>query len=349
MERKTEKMLIKDYMGMILKAENYQRTQDTGSHDMAYKRKLMTECATYSNHFCGTVKVAELENGIYAVVDGNSRFHDFKEIFNDEISIKYDASEVSEDGSIKNVKKSATYSELPEYMRRNIDSADLDVTFCYNLTLEERARLFNNENNGKAMSAFSKAGVIQADTYYTACEMLLDFLRRHEAITKANELNDVHKQMLAQIVANAKGCYSSGNKTLAQNIAGTDVDLERFKLALDTLETSEYSAKDKYELITLISILYQSDSTVAEIATRAGIAKGFNNCDYRIADLIGLYTPNCLHCSFDTAGANSAVKNAERFKKALAKVKSFMQENYIPVEDESEQHLTLEQLAELGG
>lgn len=307
-----------------LTAEVFQRTRQTGSHNKAFAEKMLQDCADEPSHYCGPVHVAKIEDGKYSVLDGNSRLNDFRRWLKGELGVKYPATEIKKDGTTREVMKKGNINEVPAYIKEKIETACITLVELDAPTIEERAELFKQLNTNKSLTAQQKASVIMPDSFYIACENMAAFMEAHEMLTEAQRLNDVHMHAVAQIIANANGCYASGNKKLMENISGIDVDLDKFNSALDMLDESEFGRNDKYELITIVSICYNRDLTVAEVADLVGIERGFNNCDIKISDFMNKYTENCIHCSFDTAGANSAVKNAERFSKMLKKVKNYM-------------------------
>lgn len=344
---KKMKKTMTEVLGMNLTAEKYQRTSKTGSHNKTYAQKLLQDCANKKNVYCGAVHLATIKDSdVMAILDGNSRYNDFKKWYNGELSVKYITEETNEKGEKKNVTNTVTIKEAPAHIKANIDSAWVDIITLENLTLEERAAEFKKLNSGKSLTNAQKAAVVMPDSFYTCAEMLQAFMENHGMLTDAQKLNDIHIHSLAQIIANSRGAYAASNIKLMQGIAGQEMDAEKFGNVLDILNETEFGKNDKYELITLATILYNDGATVADIAAQVGIEKGFGNCDLRVADFIAYYTPNCVHCSFDTAGANSADKNKERFAKMLKKVKSYMADKYVTEEtDEKAEAVTLADVA----
>lgn len=333
-----------------LVAESFQRTKATGSHSKAFAETILQDCANNREHYCGAIHVSKMENGQYSILDGNSRLHDFREWLAGNLQVKYPATEIKKDGTTREVLKKGNINEVPAYIKSNIESAMFYVVEMESANKEERAEMFKMLNTNKSLTAQQKAAVIMPDSFYAACDRMLQFMQEKEMLTDAQRLNDVHVHAVAQIIANVNGVYASGNKKLMENIRGIDIDVDKFNSVLNMLSETEMGKNDKYELITLVSICYNDDLTVAEVADLAGVERGFNNCNIRISDFLDKYTPNCVHCSFDTAGANSAIKNAERFAKMLKKIKAYMaQFNTESHSERIEQPLTLAEAARVAG
>ncbi len=343
-----EKTML-EVLNMNLVAEKYQRTHKTGSHSKTYAQKLLQDCADGVNTYCGAIHLATIKDSDQmAILDGNSRYNDFKKWYNNELSVKYLTEEPKEDGTMKTVTNTVTYADAPQHIKRNIDSAYVDIITLEGLTLAERAAEFKKLNSGKSLTNAQKAAVIMPDSFYTCADMLYMYMDNHGMLSDAQKLNDVHVHALAQIIANSKGVYASSNIKLMDNIAGSEIDVDRFSEVLDILDETEFGSKDKYELITLITIMYNGDATVADVAAQVEIEKGFANCSIKIADFINNYVPNCVHCSFDMAGANSADKNKKRFEKMLKKIKVFMADKIVPEDtDEIAQNVTLADVAQV--
>lgn len=319
------KTTVKEFLEMNLVAEKYQRTVTTGSHNKRFAEALLQNCADKANAYIGPVTLATInDSDALALIDGNSRYNDFKKWYANELQIKFIAEEVNEKGETKTVVKTTTYKDAPQVIKDNIDNAWIEVTVLENLSLGERQEYFKKLNSGKALTNAQKAAVIMPDSFYKCAEMLGEYMESHEMLTDAQRLNDVPMHSMAQIIANLNGTYTASNKKLMESIEGIDIDSEKFAHVLEILNETEFGKSDKYELITLATILFADDATVATIAEVVGIESGFKTCDIRISDFTNEYKPNCVHCSFDSAGANSVNKNVERFTKMLRKIKNYM-------------------------
>lgn len=325
MKTNVSKMNVKDLANLNAIAESYQRCRTAGSHKDLYARQLIEDCATTSNHLCGTVYGQTLDDGQIAMIDGFSRFNDFKKFFNDDLKIKIEVQEVDEEGNTSSKMKEYTYEELPQFYKNNIESAYVLFVKVEECTLTERQRLFHELNSGKALTGIQKETTVLTDEFMTIEDSIYRFLAEHEMLTEAQEKNDIARQISAQIIANVNGCYAAGAKKLMTNVSGLkNYNLQYLDSALKLLDSSAFGTNDKYLFITLVSILCQKGKTFAEVAKKAGIEKGFANCKFTVDDIYNSYTVNCLYTPFNTAGANSAVKNAERFEKVLKAAKKIV-------------------------
>lgn len=290
---------ISELMEMLEKGElirgSYQRTP---SHDLKKSREIVGDIL--KNKFAGALTFSKnQESGVIEIIDGSSRLADIENYFSGKFGtiIQY------LDENSKLCKREIFFQELEEEEKNNFLNYEFPIL---EVDWNSRLEMFVKLNSATTLSVVQKnKGTL--NSCFSEC--LEEFKKSHicsVCLTERQLQKDEDVSIVAQIVANVNGCYSSSNSKLMENIRNKTIDVDIFKSILQKMEGLEDISK--YHLISVVSALMTPDG------------KG------RRVDLEALEEIDSRYLNFkiDTAGANSAEKNTERIKKARSVINKLL-------------------------
>lgn len=294
-----EKIKIQNLMEMLEKGElvrgSYQRTP---SHDLKKSREIVGDIL--KNKFAGALTFSKNpENGIVEIIDGSSRLDDVEKY----VGGKFGIITQYLDENSKLCKKEIFFQELEEEEKNsflNYEFPILEVEWV------SRLEMFVKLNSATSLSVVQKN---KGNLNSCFSECLEKFKKSHVCavcLTDRQLQKDEDVAIIAQIIANVNGCYSSSNSKLMENIRNKTIDVDIFESILQKMEGIEDISK--YHLISLVSALMTPDGK----GRRVDISS--------IDEIDSRY----LNFKIDTAGANSAEKNTERIKKARSVINKLL-------------------------
>ena len=291
---KIQKMLEMLENGELTRG-SYQRTP---SHDLKKSREIVGDIL--KGKFAGALTFSvNKENGIIEIIDGSSRLADIENYFKGKFGI------ITQylDENLKLCKREIFFQELEDEEKNlflNYEFPILEVDW------NSRLEMFVKLNSATTLSVIQKN---KGNLNSCFSECLEEFKKSHVCsvcLTDRQLQKDEDVSIIAQIIANINGCYSSSNSKLMENIRDKSIDIDTFKAILNKMEGLEDISK--YHLISVVSALMTPDG------------KG------RKVDLSALEEIDSRYLNFkiDTAGANSAEKNTERIKKARSVINKLL-------------------------
>lgn len=291
---KIEKMLEMMENGELVRG-TYQRTP---SHDLKKSREIIGDIL--KNKFAGALTFStNPENGIVEIIDGSSRLADIENYFGGKFGI---VSQYLDENS-KLCKKEIFFQELEEEEKNSFLNYEFPIL---SVDWNSRLEMFVKLNSATTLSVIQKNKGNLNDCF---AQCLEEFKKSHVCsvcLTDRQLQKDEDVAIIAQIIANVNGCYSSSNSKLMENIRDKTIDIDTFKSILQKMEGLEDISK--YHLISVVSALMTADGK----GRRVDISS--------IDEIDSRY----LNFKIDTAGANSAEKNTERIKKARSVINKLL-------------------------
>ena len=294
-----ENLKIEKLMEMLGKGElirgSYQRTP---SHDLKKSREIVGDIL--KNKFAGALTFStNPENGIVEIIDGSSRLADIENFTHNKFGI---ITQYLDENS-KLCKREIFFQELEEEERNNFLNYEFPIL---QIEWASRLEMFVKLNSATTLSVVQKNKGNLNDCF-TQC--LEEFKKSHVCavcLTDRQLQKDEDVSIIAQIVANVNGCYSSSNSKLMENIRNKTVDVDTFKSILQKMQGLEDITK--YHFISVVSALMTPDGKGRRVDLEA------------LEEIDNRY----LNFKIETAGANSAEKNTERIKKARSVINKLL-------------------------
>ena len=294
-----ENLKIEKMLEMLEKGELVRGTyQRTPSHDLKKSREIIGDIL--KNKFAGALTFSKNPEGeIVEIIDGSSRLADIENFTNGKFGI------ITQylDESSKLCKKEIFFQELEEEEKNNFLNYEFPIL---SVDWNSRLEMFVKLNSATTLSVVQKN---KGNLNSCFSECLEEFKKSHVCsvcLTDRQLQKDEDVSIIAQIIANVNGCYSSSNSKLMENIRNKTIDVDVFKSILNKMEGLEDISK--YHFISVVSALMTPDGK----GRRVDISS--------IDEIDGRY----LNFKIDTAGANSAEKNTERIKKARSVINKLL-------------------------
>ena len=294
-----ENMKIEKLLEMLGKGElvrgSYQRTP---SHDLKKSREIVGDIL--KGKFAGALTFSRnSDNGICEIIDGSSRLADVQNYVGGKFGII--SQYLDENGKL--CKREIFFQELEDEEKNNFLNYGFPIL---EVEWASRLEMFVKLNSSTTLSVIQKN---KGNLNSCFSECLEEFKKSHvcaACLTDRQLQKDEDVAIIAQIIANVNGCYSSSNSKLMENIRDKSVDVDTFKSILNKMEGLEDISK--YHFISVVSALMTPDGK----GRRVDISS--------IDEIDNRY----LNFKIDTAGANSAEKNTERIKKARSVINKIL-------------------------
>ena len=293
-----ENLKIEKLMEMLGKGElvrgSYQRTP---SHDLKKSREIVGDIL--KNKFAGALTFSKNSDGIVEIIDGSSRLADIQNY----VAGKFGTIIQYLDENSKLCKKEIFFQELEEEEKNSFLNYEFPVL---EVEWASRLEMFVKLNSSTTLSVVQKN---KGNLNSCFSECLEEFKKSHVCsvcLTDRQLQKDEDVSIIAQIVANVNGCYSSSNSKLMENIRDKTIDVDTFKSILLKMEGLEDISK--YHFISVVSALMTPDGKGRRVDLEA------------LEEIDNRY----LNFKIDTAGANSAEKNTERIKKARSVINKLL-------------------------
>jgi len=290
-ENRSIKELLEGLKNQTLIREGLQRTP---SHDEKKASEILT--SIYQKKYSGCLHFSMMENDTLSILDGSSRLQDIENFVNNSGNV-FIKKLVMDTEKEKEVLQKVKFSELTETEKNDF----LNYAFpCIILEGVNNSETFVSLNNSTALSNIQKVkGNLPED--FTN---IIETLKNSKIMTNTLSNRQIQKDEVViiafQILSNIYGCYTATNKKLVENVKNTNLlnfDIERFKGIIEKFDNIDVDV-NKYTLISLISVLYNSPLSVDDMPVFD------NNVIFKV----------------ETAGANSTPENEKRLAKAVKKL-----------------------------
>ena len=290
-EKRKVSELMEGIEGGLIIREGLQRTP---SHDLKKSADILT--SAFDGKYAGCLHFAKLEDGTLSILDGSSRLQDFQDFIGNKEGT-YLKKSVFDTDKDKEVIEKVSFSELTETEKDKI----LNYSFpCVILEGINNNETFVALNSSVSLNNIQKVKGNLSQDFIDILELLKNSSIVKNTFSERQLQKDEVVSMCFQILGNIYNCYSASNKRLVENVKNTNLinfNIERLSNILDKFNSIDVDT-NKYCVISLVSVLYNSPLNVDDIPTFD------NNIIFKI----------------DTAGANSNPANEKRLAKAVKKL-----------------------------